>query len=395
MAAVPGSILTQDTEQYEACRQRYFNADDPKRFPAEIHLVHTNQDVVEALSRARLSRLPVGVRSGGHVPSKPSLLQDGILIDTTHLNREIVYDTQTHEVNFGPSVRVYEAWQRLEQLGRFFPFGHAPTVALGGFCLAGGQGFFMRGWGATITEWIVKLEIVVPDGRVVIASRTENTDLFWAARGAGQAFFGVVTRIWSRTIPKRQLFGLSLVFEVGDNYDQLLSFAFERNRATPKMCTETALCTFYPDKFGNSDTEIVPKTSQLLLAIAVSAYADSDAEAKTMLSAWDNVPDQLKACLIETKPVAEASWEAFFKDQEHWNPENSNQKWAINSILNEPSVPQSKLLEAIKPALCNLPTTSSYGLVGKILLFVHLFKTSCETRIDKLRLSHAEYQSLD
>ncbi|KAH8721693.1 hypothetical protein BGZ61DRAFT_530219 [Ilyonectria robusta] len=361
MTAAPGSILTRDTEQYEACRTRSFNADDPGRFPAEIHLVHTNKDVIQALGRARQLKKSVGVRSGGHIPSKPSLLHDGVLIDTTHLNREVIYDSKTHEVNFGPAVRVFEAWQRLEQLGRFFPFGHAPTVALGGFCLAGGQGFFMRGWGATITEWIVKMEIVVPDGRVVIASRTENPDLFWAARGSGQAFFGVVTRIWSRTVPKRQLFGRSFVFTVQENFEELLSFAFERNRATPKMCTETALCTFYPEKFGPSTTELVPEASQLLLAVAVSAYADSVTEAKTMLSAWDNLPEQLKPYLVETKPVAEASWEAFFQDQEHWNPENSDQKWGINSILNDPSVPESKLIKAIKPALCNLPTLSSYG----------------------------------
>lgn len=51
--------------------------------------------------------------------------------------------------------------------GRFFPHGHSPTVAAGGFLLAGGQGFFMRGWGATCQEWIVKLEVVTAGGEVV------------------------------------------------------------------------------------------------------------------------------------------------------------------------------------------------------------------------------------
>ncbi|KPM40129.1 hypothetical protein AK830_g6427 [Neonectria ditissima] len=363
MATVPGSILSQNTnkEQYESSRKRYFNAADTARFPAEIHMVHNNQDITEALRRAHQLKLSVGVRSGGHLCSKPSLVDGGILIDTTHLNRNVDYDPDTHNVSFGPAVTVFEAWQRLDALGRFFPFGHAPTVGLGGFCLAGGQGLFMRGWGATVTEWILRMEIVMPDGRVVVASRSENPDLFWAARGSGQAFFGVVTRIWSRTIPKKQLFGRSFLFEVGDKFDELLSFAFDRNRATPKLFTETALCTFHPEKFEPSATEQIPEASKLLLGINASAYAENLAEASTMLSSWDDVPDQLKSCLIEIKPVESTSWEAYFKMQEDWNPENEHQKWGISSILSDPSVPRAKLIQAIKPALCRLPTPSSFG----------------------------------
>ncbi|KAH7133882.1 hypothetical protein EDB81DRAFT_695589 [Dactylonectria macrodidyma] len=357
-------VLRRGTEEYEDSRKLYFNKEETGRFPAEIHAVQSVRDVSNALQRARELGVAVGVRSGGHLPSKPSLINNGLLIDLSHLNRHVTYDSQSGEVCFGPAVRVYEAWKATDAVGRFFPFGHAPDVALGGFCLAGGQGFFMRGWGATITDWIVKLEVVVSDGRVVTASRTENPDLFWAARGAGQAFFGVVTRIWSRTIPKKTHFGRSYTFAGENNFEAFLSFAFERNDEMPKSFTETAVCTLHSELFEPSSSDAtVPSSSPLLLLINVSAYADTLAEAESMLSAWDQVPEDLKGCLIQNKSVAEVDWEEFFQLQHRLNPQTRDQKWGINSILNNPDVPRDKLIEAIKPAMCNLPTRSSYGCI--------------------------------
>ncbi|KAJ2901603.1 uncharacterized protein MKZ38_001623 [Zalerion maritima] len=362
LPAAAGTVLHRGTPEYDLSHAQYFNKEDTARFPAEIHVVRTSADVSRALARATELKVPVGVRAGGHLPSKPSLIQDGILVDVSQLNHEVAYDGRTHEVCFGPGVRVFEAWKATDALGRFFPFGHAPDVALGGFCLAGGQGFFMRGWGATVTEWIVRLEIVMADGRALTASRTENQDLFWAARGAGQAFFGVVTRFWSKTVPKRRLFGRTFVFRVGDRFEDLIAFALERNNATPKRFTESAMCTMHSEIFDSqSGDESVPQSSPLLLCINASAYADTLAEAKTMLSAWDQVPGDLQSNVLEANPVAEVSWEEFFQDQHRWNPQTPDQKWVINSILNDPSVPLPKMLEAIKPALCNLPTRSSYG----------------------------------
>ncbi|VUC37329.1 unnamed protein product [Clonostachys rosea] len=359
-----GMVLVPQTRGYEASRARYFNPEESGRFPAEIHAVQTLTDVIKALKRAQELGVTVGVRSGGHTPSKPSLVDKGVLIDMSQLNRQVSYDPQSQEVCFGPGVRVYEAWKATDAIGRFFPFGHAPDVGLGGFCLAGGQGFFMRGWGVTITNWIVKLEIVVPDGRVVIASRTQNKDLFWAARGAGQAFFGVVTRIWSRTIPKKKMFGRTLLFEVKEQYEDLLSFAFHCDDKMTKDFTEAAVCTFH-DELLQADVayERVPPSSPLRLLINASAYADDLSEANAMLSSWDQIPENIKGCLMQSTPVSKVDWEDFFKLQEKFNPQGPDRKWGINSILNDIAVPRSEMISAIKPAMCNLPTVSSYGCI--------------------------------
>ncbi|CAK7218980.1 hypothetical protein SEUCBS140593_003738 [Sporothrix eucalyptigena] len=359
-----GPVLQRGTKEYEAAIRNFFNSEPTGRFPAEVHSVRSTLDVANAMERARDLGVPVGVKSGGHLPSKPSLIDNGILIELNNLNRGVEYDPASGVVSFGPAVRVHEAWKATDAVGRFFPFGHAPDVALGGFCLAGGQGFFMRGWGATITDWIIQLEIVVPSGKVVIASRTQNQDLFWAARGGGQAFFGVVTRLWSRTIPKKTLYGRSFVFNVGNNFDTLLNFAFDRNEQMPKSFTETAVCLLHPELFDAKSTdEPIPESSPLQLFIQLTAYADTLPEAKKLLAVWDDVPEMIKSLSVDTKPTAEITWNEFFQLQSFMNPKAPDQNWGIHSILNDPKVPRDKLLEAIKPALCDLPSRSSYGVI--------------------------------
>ena len=45
------------------------------------------------------------------------------------------------------------------------------------------------------------VDVVTADGELVRADASQNSDLYWAARGAGPGFFGVVTRFHLRTLP--------------------------------------------------------------------------------------------------------------------------------------------------------------------------------------------------
>jgi hypothetical protein len=267
-----GVVLQRNTPQHYENLKHFFNKEEVKRFPSEIHIVESSQQVANALNRAQQLGDSVGVRSGGHLPSKPSLIQDGILIDVLRLNRQVVYDEKTQQVAFGPAVRVFEAWEATNTVGRFFPFGHAPDVALGGFCLAGGQGFYMKGWGAT------------------------------------------VTRLWSRTIPAKTLYGRSFVFNVGERFEDLMTFAFDKNDAMPNLFNECAVCTMHSELLlTDSADDYVPESSPLLLMINVSAYANTLIEATNMLDVWDDVPESLERCLIKAELTTETDWKEFFQ----------------------------------------------------------------------------------
>ncbi|KAB2575816.1 Tetrahydrocannabinolic acid synthase [Lasiodiplodia theobromae] len=251
---------------YEPLRTRFFNARLPATQPLEIVFPRTTADAAACIRAARARSLHVGVRSGGHNFAAPALVAGGLLLDTLHLNAdEFSYDRRTQLVSFGPGATAARLapWMR-DDVGRFWPFGHSPSVGVGGFLCAGGQGWFMRGWGATGAEWVERLEVVTPDGEVRVASRTENEDLFWAARGGGLAFFGVVTRIWGRTVRMRRVWGRTLVFGLSDGgtakeeeegeersrgFEEVMEWALETDAtASPKYGVETAIVTCYTNR---------------------------------------------------------------------------------------------------------------------------------------------------
>ncbi|XHF98217.1 hypothetical protein AWENTII_001782 [Aspergillus wentii] len=92
------------------------------------------------------------------------------------------------------------------------------------------------------------MEVVTPNGEVIRASKTENPDVFWAARGSGQCFFGVVTRFWGKTIPARRLFERVRVFDCTDSFAEVVHWVFDVNDRTQKEGVEIAAATFRPDK---------------------------------------------------------------------------------------------------------------------------------------------------
>lgn len=333
-------VLTRGTPEYEQCRQMNPTADTPARFPREIHVVETPEDVSRALKRATELETTVGIRSSGHIMNLGNLIQDGILIDTINLNRHVDYDPVTREICFGPSCRVEELAEKLGEVKRFFPHGHAPTVGSGGFLLAGGQGWFVRGWGATSQTWILKMEIVVPDGRVLIASRTENQELFWAARGSGLGFFGVVTRFWGRTIPASTMWERTFKFDIGDKYEELMTWTIERGRDTPKYGTDLNITIDYPEKYDPRYTsDAVPPGAKLQMNLNLLCYCDTIREARTLLSAYDKIPDTIRDCILEMKPVQKRTFEEVFARKRGFLGNGKAERWQINSIMNDPACP--------------------------------------------------------
>jgi FAD/FMN-containing dehydrogenase len=53
------------------------------------------------------------------------------------------------------------------------------------------------------------IDLVTADGDVIRASESENADLYWAARGAGPGFFGVVTRFHLRLYRRPKVIGFA------------------------------------------------------------------------------------------------------------------------------------------------------------------------------------------
>lgn len=201
MTAIEGRLLIRGDEGYEDARVgRIFNARRPDRYPAAILEAATVDDLVAGVRLARDRGWSVSVRSGGHSWAAWSLRDDALLIDLGHLDG-IEYDEATGVAVVGPATQGgLQLAPFLASRGRAFPGGHCASVGLGGFLLQGGQGWNSRsrGWAC---ESVVGVDVVTADGVLVHADADQNPDLYWAARGAGPGFPGLVARFHLQTYP--------------------------------------------------------------------------------------------------------------------------------------------------------------------------------------------------
>ncbi|WP_426592389.1 FAD-binding protein [Cellulomonas sp. McL0617] len=194
-----GRLVLRGDDGYEEARVgRVFNARRPDRFPAAVLDAVDADDVVAGARLAVERGWGISIRSGGHSWAAWSVRDDALLIDLGAL-RSIEYDEATGIVAAGPATTgALELAPFLADRGRAFPVGHCATVGIGGFLLQGGQGWNgrARGWAC---ESVVAVDVVTADGALVRADATQNADLYWAARGAGPGFPGIVTRFHLQT----------------------------------------------------------------------------------------------------------------------------------------------------------------------------------------------------
>jgi hypothetical protein len=324
-------ILERGSEAYETSRRRFFNNGHPDRYPHQILHPRSTADVAAAVKHAVSLDKHVSVRSGGHLFPCQHLQDNEILIDMKAVNPRFEYDPETKLINFGPGMTVQDAQDFLTPRNLFFPFGHSPTVGLGGFLLAGGQGYFMQGWGMTADRWLVQMEVVTPDGEIRICNRNENADLFWAARGGGMGFFGVVTKFWGWTTRAKKLYHTHWVFSHA-LYDDALNWFLDSAKLIRPHNTEVAICGCYADKYTGQGDEV--QTRDVVLAGAVTIYADSLEEAQTMSWPFDTCPLEP----IFHLPVTETTFEELNKMQEGLMPSDEGLRYKCDSILNDPNV---------------------------------------------------------
>ena len=368
MANTTSSVLTPASDGYNQSRQRFFNARVPDIEPMEIHMPTTTSEVASVMKSAQARHLKVGVRSGGHLFSCASLVEKGLLIDTHLLNKDVTYDAKTRIAAFSPGHTVQELATEFGAIGRFFPWGHNRGVGVGGFLLAGGQGCFGRGWGYTSDSWITQLEVVTAAGEVVLCSKTENEELFWAAPGSGRGFFGVVTRIWARTIPARRLFDTTIILDSTDIFKPLLKWVLETSEKVPKYGVDLFFLTFRSDmdKPGDGDgdgddDDDKSDPARIMFVINETVYADSLEEAKVLASPWNQLPDEFAKFQVQHVPVLERTWEDLWTLQDRFQPRGK--RWNVDSIMTDPKASTDAIIEAITPALYDLPSRLTTGTI--------------------------------
>lgn len=306
-----GDLILRGEDGYEHARTaRIYHARHPERFPAAVLLARSEHDVVEGVRLARDRGWKVGIKSGGHSFPVWGLRDDGLLIDLAGLD-DMSYDPDTGIVSVTPAVTGGQQLNPyLEQFGVFFPGGGCSSVGVGGFLLQGGMGWNFRGWGWS-AEQIVAIDVVTADGDLVRADDTHNSDLFWAARGAGPGYCGAITRFHLRTRPIPEgLASMVQAFPV-DQYAEVLEWLCAQQHTIPDTVHLVAISTVpqFPIP-GHPDGE-------LLFLVWAVAFCDTAEGSAAALAALTNGPLATRASFTVDPHPTTLQAEYAFVDSSH------------------------------------------------------------------------------
>lgn len=186
-----GSLVTIYDPQHGAESDALiWNGRKPPRRARLIVRAASAEDVAEAVRFAAANGLTVSPRGGGHqftgIASQADMVVDLGALDALRL------DVEARTARVEPAVTNARMAAALDRHGLAFPLGHCGSVPMSGYLLGGGIGWNAAEWGFACFS-VRAVEVVLADGQRVTASATEHPDIFWAARGAGPEFFGIVT----------------------------------------------------------------------------------------------------------------------------------------------------------------------------------------------------------
>ncbi len=209
--AARGSVITPEDPGYDEARTVY-NAMHDRR-PRAVVRCRDAADVMAAVRSAREEGLDLAIRCGGHSVPGFGTVDDGIVIDMAEM-KNVRIDPVKKVAHVGGGA----TWGDLDHAT--YPFGLGTTggiistTGVAGLTLGGGIGYLARGLGLSIDN-LLSADVVLADGRQVIASDYEHEDLFWALRGGG-GNFGVVTSMEFQLHDVGDVFGGPLFYEVDD-----------------------------------------------------------------------------------------------------------------------------------------------------------------------------------
>ena len=183
-----GELILPRDPGYDTARA-VFNAAIDRR-PALIARCAGRDDVISAVNFAQEQKLLVAVRGTGHNVAGFAVCDDGLVIDLS-LMKGITVDRSARTVNVQSGCNWGEVNDALQPHGLAATGGFVSVTGVSGLTLGGGLGWLVRKYGLALDN-LLSAEVVLADGRLLIASSRQNDDLFWAIRGGG-GNFGVVT----------------------------------------------------------------------------------------------------------------------------------------------------------------------------------------------------------
>jgi FAD/FMN-containing dehydrogenase len=292
--SIQGEVLDKSSPGYEAVLAALlWNQFRSNRSPDVIVRVKQYQDVVQAVRFADANGLRVVARGGGHSWCGLAVRQGGMVIDLEGLS-EVSVDRAARRAAIQPSISNRDLIAKLEPFGLAFPTGHCPEVKASGYLLSGGIGWNAGVWGHACHS-VEAIDIVTAQGELVRADDSNNSELFWAARGGGASFPGIAVRYHLRLYPmpthittNTYYYPLESIKQVGDSANDIVE-------QLPRSVEFTVFTLTAPADLAPQCTTMNGKVGM----ITATAFADDAGEAANALAPLEQSPLN-RECLART-----------------------------------------------------------------------------------------------
>lgn len=322
-------IAASDADFKSAAIGNLWNQLRPDRFPDMVVKVANEQDVVEAVKFARANDIKVAVRGGGHNWCCPSLRNSGMLIDLSNLTQIISIDPDKRKAVVQPIISNRDLQKALNAKGLAYPSGHCPPVKLSGYLLSGGMAWNHGEWGPGVGS-VEAIEMVTPDGEMITASKDQNQDYFWAARGGGPGLFAVACRYHLKLYPLPRAIVASVYHYPCEEVNAVASWVESVARKLDPRVEFSLFLVEAPKQLAQK----CKSSNNKVLLVTGTAFTNTVEEGRTLLRPLDDCP-VLNKCLL--KSVNEpTTFEALFDASASLWP--GNLRCRVDAIFSDASL---------------------------------------------------------
>ncbi len=231
--SVHGKVVLQGNTDYNVDRQESNPAF--QAYPLMIIYCAVASDVRYCLQLAKTYKFRVALRSGGHSTAGYSV-NNGMVIDTSLL-RYVHIDKAAKSAVVGAGTNFGTLNSELNDARLHVPGGACQDVCVAGFMQGGGFGYTSRKYGLNIDN-VLEITMMLRDGKIVLANRSTNRDLFWAVRGGTGGNFGVLLNIKYQLHDLWQVWGFCILWDIKDAADVLVELQtnYMKTGAPDELC---------------------------------------------------------------------------------------------------------------------------------------------------------------
>lgn len=227
-----------------------------------------------------------------------------------------------------------------------------PVALLSGYLLNGGIGWNSGVWGPACMS-VKGIELVNAEGESIHAGPDQNAEYYWAARGAGPGFFGVVTRYQLQFQPLPPVMRMSTATYRLEDADLVTEWLPEVVRTLPPQVELNCFVASAPPEAQKASDN----RPQKLFIVSAVAFADTEADALRWLKPIADAPAATDRRLDLNQEASFASLDKL-TDQLY----RENRRYAADSFTSNAS--PKEILSRLHDSILAAPSAESFTLLS-------------------------------